>query len=187
MRRLVALVMIVVLCPLGAADFKVARTDDVVKLIDGTEVRGTVIAVGIKAVIVAVEDREVVIPRAKVESIVRGAARAETLKFMTDPVDGVKVITGKGFRDEGPGAEEGELEQPPERKEGEKPARPGRDRKGPKRRIDAGAIRRHMKRDKRFELMVKNLGGPDKVAEMAKNMDEETLEKMLGKFLGGSK
>lgn len=190
MRRFLALAAALSLCPLGAADFKVLRTDDVVKLVDGTEVRGTVIAVGMKAVIVAVEDREVVVPRSKVESIVRGATRAETLKFTTDPVDGLKVITGRGFRDEkAPAEEEGEVGEAPAEKKEEKrgPARkPGRKpgRKPSGKGLDADALRRLMKRDKRLERMIKMVGGPEKAAELAKNMGEDALKELLG---GGKK
>ncbi len=183
MRRLAALAVVLSLSRAGVADFKVLRTDDTVKLVDGTQVRGTVIAVGMKAVIVAVEDREVVIPRSKVESIVRGPARAETLRFTTDPVDGVKVITGKGFRDKATEGEEGE-QTPEEKVEGKRPA-PEPTRMKPKKAIDADAIRRFMKQDKRVEGWVKMMGGPEKAAEFAKRMDESALKRMLGNFAKG--
>ena len=181
MRRLLVLAAAVVLTPVGAADFKVLRTDDVVKLVDGTEVRGTVIAVGMKAVIVAVEDREVVVPRAKVETIVRGPSRAETLKFMTDPVDGLKVITGTGFRD-GEAAGEVQAEEGPAEEKKPEPA-PKHERKPSVKDLDADAIRRLMKRNKRLERLVKTLGGPEKAAEFVKRMDKDALERMLGNLV----
>ena len=187
MKRLLVPAVILTLGAVGRADFKVLAAEDVVTLIDGSEIRGTVIAVGMKAVIIAAEDTEIVIPRSQVESIVRGPTRAETLKFMTDPVDGLKVITGKGFREEEVAAE-GELEAASEEKKGEK-ARPKRKRgpKATKRAITPDAIRQLMKRDKRLEQWVKIIGGPEKAAEFAKRMGDDALKKLLGDLVGGKK
>ena len=91
----------------AVADFKVADTTDTVFLVDGTKIEGTVIAVGMRSVIIVVkgekegEAKEVVISKANVERIERGGGAKETASYTTDPVDGAKVVTGQGFRDSG--------------------------------------------------------------------------------------
>jgi len=88
------------------ADFRVGDTIDEVYLVDGTKIEGTVIAVGIKAVVLVVkgeeegEAKEIVIAKEKVERIVRGEPARDTASFKTDVVDGTKKVTGQGFRDE---------------------------------------------------------------------------------------
>ena len=114
MKRIVMAAAFVFVATAGdvAADFKLAASDDVVILVDGTKIRGTVIAKGLKAVVVVVkgekdgEAREIVIPKTKVERIEKGESDREISSFTTDGVDGIKVVTGEGFRDT-------ESEEPP--------------------------------------------------------------------------
>jgi len=79
------------------ADLRVMDTVDVVRLVDGTEVRGTVLAAGIKAVVVLVEGKQIIIQREQVERIDRGEQEPGIVKsYATEVVDGVKIVTGPG-------------------------------------------------------------------------------------------
>jgi hypothetical protein len=91
----------------AAADIRVIDSDDVVHLVGGEKVRGNVVAAGLKAVVVVVEDKERVIPREQVEKIERGEVRPDAKEYMTDIVRGEKVITGVGFREAEKPAESG--------------------------------------------------------------------------------
>ena len=83
----------------ASGDIKVIPSADKVHLVDGTVVEGTVIARGTKAVVVIVGDKETRVPAEKVQRIEYGAQAAAVSGYMTDPVDGVKCVTGEGFRD----------------------------------------------------------------------------------------
>ena len=92
----------------------VRDAQDVVRLVGGAEVTGTVVASGMKAVVVLVRVeradgeagepaeateaeapvREVVIPRERVERIVRGAESPDPAGYSVAVVDGVKRVTG---------------------------------------------------------------------------------------------
>ena len=85
------------------ADFRVAETQDVIYLVDGTKVEGTIIASGLKAVVIVVKTKpekegeeevtkEVVVPKSKIERIQRGKPAQDVSSFQTDPVEGVKTL-----------------------------------------------------------------------------------------------
>jgi hypothetical protein len=90
----------------------VREAQDVVKLVDGTEVAGTLLAVGMKAVVIIVKAdakenadaaagkaeqkvEEITIPRERVERIVRGTESPDPTGYTVAVVAGVKRVTGK--------------------------------------------------------------------------------------------
>lgn len=177
MRAIVTGLAAAVLSISALADLKVMRTEDVVRLVNGEEIRGTVIAVGIKAVIMIVDDAEQVVPRREVASIKRGEVRPGIKGYQTEAVDGIKVIVGEGFREsEGEGEEEAAAAKP-EKSKGRKKAAKKRGRGG-KQAISQGEIDQLMKNPKIRDL-VKKAGGREKALEMARKYQNDPRFKGL--------
>jgi hypothetical protein len=95
-RSILLLTAALTLAPPALGDLRVLASLDVVVLYDGTSVKGTVIAVGMKAVIIIVDDVERVIPREQVVTIVRGEVNPEVKGYITEVVEGMKRVTGPG-------------------------------------------------------------------------------------------
>lgn len=152
-------------CGLAGADFRVGDTVDVVYLVDGTKIEGTVIAVGIKAVVVVVkgekegEAKEVVIPKTKVERIERGDAAKDTASFKTDTIEGTKRVTGQGFREE---QNEPLAPEAKEEPESNQPAKPT----GPANRNLRKLIEDAMGSNPTVKTLVKQAGGVDQAVQV---------------------
>ncbi len=186
MRTLAAIIAAAVLSAPALADLKVMDTEDVVRLVSGEEVRGTVIAVGIRAVIVIVEERERAIPRREVASIKRGEVRPTVKGYRTEAVDGIKVIVGEGFRDsELTGGEEevaaGSEKPKAGRKRGKKRGKGGRSGI-PQEKVD------ELMKDPKVRDMVNKLGGREKTMEMLeKNRNNPMVKRFMEQFLKSGK
>ncbi len=186
MRALAAFIAAAVLSAPSLADLKVMDSEDVVRLVSGEEVRGTVIAVGIRAVIVIVGEGERAIPRREVASIKRGEVRPTVKGYRTEAVDGIKVIVGEGFRDsELTGDEEAVAaasEKPKAgRKRGPKRGRGGRPA------ISQARVDELMK-DPKVRDMVNKLGGREKAMEMLeKNRSNPMVKRFMDQFLKSGK
>lgn len=182
MRALAAFIAAAVLSAPALADLKVMDTEDVVRLVSGEEVRGTVIAVGIRAVIVIVEEGERAIPRREVASIKRGEIRPTVKGYRTEAVDGIKVIVGEGFRDSELTGGEEEVAAGPEKPEA------GRKRGGGRRpRISRDKVDELMK-DPKVRDMVDKLGGREKTMEMLeKNRNNPMVKRFMDEFLKSGK
>jgi len=177
-RLIVVALCILVAAVQARADFRVGDTVDQVFLVDGTKLEGTVIAAGIKAVVMVVkgekegEAKEVVIPNEKVERIVRGEPAKDTTSFKTDVVDGTKKVTGQGFREE-----ETEPRAPAEEpKQGEKP----KPAKLGDRNIER-QLEKAMGSNPLVKRLVKQAGGVKQAAEMLKNNPQ--LMSRVGDYL----
>ena len=183
MRAFVTVFAAVVLSASALADLKVMDTEDVVRLLNGEEIRGTVIAVGIGAVILIVGEEERVVPRREVVSIERGEIRPTIKGYQTETVDGLKVVVGEGFR-ESESTGEGE-NAAAARLGGKKGARRG---KGSTGRRKGSAISKskvdELMKDPKVRDVVKRLGGRDKVMGMLeKNRSNPMVEKFMKEFL----
>jgi len=165
-RLIVVALCILVAAVQARADFRVGDTVDQVFLVDGTKLEGTVIAAGIKAVVMVVkgekegEAKEVVIPNEKVERIVRGEPAKDTTSFKTDVVDGTKKVTGQGFREE-----EAEPRAPAEKpNQGEKPKAANLGDRNIEKQLEKA-----MGSNPLVKRLVKQAGGVKQAAEMLKN------------------
>jgi len=82
------------------ADLRVERAADTVILTDGTKIAGTIIAAGLRAVIIIEKDQtsERTIKRAEIESFAYGAGSGEVKGYATGvrPEEGLPVIVGEG-------------------------------------------------------------------------------------------
>lgn len=231
---LAGLIATILLAAAARADFKVTEREDVIHLTDGSKVIGTVIAEGLKGVVVLVrvksedgektgaqggektealdgektealgggrtgpETKELLIRRADVVRIERGrdvSNRAEG--FLTDPVNGLKVVTGRGFReqtDEGAGetAGEGETKTAPKASAGRRAKRPAARRSGKTPRSvdeltpqDLAAIAR---RNPQAKTMIDALGGPKTALQFIKqNPQMRSQVNQLLQSQGGSR
>ncbi|MBN1808682.1 MAG: hypothetical protein JW909_06405 [Planctomycetes bacterium] len=172
--RLPAGVIVTVFAALCAqADFKVVETVDVVTLVDGTEIAGTIIVEGSRGVILVKDAEEVIIPRKDILKIKKGEPTPNTKGYTTDPVEGQKVVTGEGFRDGGAasaGPASGGNTAGGGTAAAGNPAGPARGGKGGKPaaggKITPDMVKDMMAKDKRVEAWVKIAGGPDKAAQM---------------------
>lgn len=186
MRALAAFIAAAVLSAPALADLKVMDTEDVVRLVSGEEVRGTVIAVGIRAVIVIVEESERTIPRREVASIKRGEVRPTVKGYRTEAVNGIKVIVGEGFRDsELTGGEDAAAAGPEKSKSGRKR---GRKRgRGGRPAISSDKVDELMK-DPKVRDMVNKLGGREKtMAMLEKNRNNPMVKRFMEQFLKSGK
>ena len=107
MRKWLLAVSALVLATSARGQLKVTDSEDVVTLTSGEKVRGTVIAAGLKAIVMIVDDEERILPREQVESMTRGEASPGVKAYATEIVEGVKVVSGV---DTGEGESEGEGE-----------------------------------------------------------------------------
>lgn len=94
MRKWLLAVSALVLATSARGQLKVTDSEDVVILASGEEVRGTVIAAGLKAIVMIVDDEERILPREQVESMTRGEASLSVKAYATEIVEGVKVVSG---------------------------------------------------------------------------------------------
>jgi hypothetical protein len=184
MRVLSAAVAVLVLSGLAFADLKVMDTEDVVHLVSGEEVRGTVLAVGIKAVIVIVENTERVIPRRDVASIERGELRPTIKGYQTEAVDGIKLVTGEGFRDsDSEGGEEAVAAKPGAAGTPEAAGR-GSDNKP----LISEEMADKLMEDPENRKRIERLGGREKAMEMArKYQDDPQYGPLIRQFLKNGK
>ena len=182
--RLGVLVMLLGLAASSVqADFKVAESRDKITLKDGKEIVGIIIASGRKGVLIVVEDqdgsREIVVPKDKVKSIDRGASSPGTKAFTTDPKDGVKVVSGEGFRDVSKPKKSGNGNKP-KNNQGGKPAQKqtnaGRQRAA---QITPQMINQLAGKDPRVKAFVNMVGGAGKAAQMLNDPEQrKRLEEM---------
>jgi hypothetical protein len=171
----IAMAVAVLAAGSASADLRVLESTDVVYLYDGTEVRGTVIAVGIKAIVIIVDEKERIIPREHVVKVVRGEVKPEVKGYMTEVVLGMKRITGVG-------ESAGEPDDPGEAVAGDgtEPKPPS----GPK--ITKEQLLLMMKGNPVLARIVKAQGGPDKALEwLEKNRSNPEVKKYLDAFLKG--
>ena len=182
--RLGVLVMLLGLAASSVqADFKVAESRDKITLKDGKEIVGIIIASGRKGVLIVVEDqdgsREIVVPKDKVKSIDRGASSPGTKAFTTDPKDGVKVVSGEGFRDVSKPKKSGNGNKP-KNNQGGKPAQKqtnaGRQSAA---QITPQMINQLAGKDPRVKAFVNMVGGAGKAAQMLNDPEQrKRLEEM---------
>ncbi len=179
MNRIAMAIVFALLLAAGdaSADFKLAASQDVIILVDGTKITGTIIARGLKAVVIVVkgendgEAKELVIPKTKVDRIEKGDSDQEISSFTTDGVDGIKVVTGEGFRD----SEDAEPAAPAAEGDSGKPAAGGK--KGDLRK----RIETAMKSNPVVRQMVRNSGGMDNV--MTRLETDEKLRRQVEGYL----
>jgi hypothetical protein len=167
------------------ADLKVMDTEDVVRLVTGEEIQCTVLAVGMKAVVVIVtvedEDKEMLIPRRQVASITRGEVRPTIKGYQTEAIDGVKVVVGEGFRETEPAGGEEALAA----------GRP-KGKKGRKRASEKAAIPRakadELMKDPQVSEIVEKLGGRKKAMELLRqHRDDPRVKRYMDDFLKSGK
>lgn len=204
MRKWLLAVSALVLATSARGQLKVTDSEDVVTLASGEEVRGTVIAVGLKAVVMIVDDEERILPREQVKSIARGEASPGVKAYATKIVEGVKVVSGV---DTGEGeGEEAAGEAPPAA--GPAAAAKGRGKgekgKGGKGKGKAGKGRGQpggvpdISKDRMEQLMKNNpglrdivrdrFGNADKAREWLKqNRTNPEIQKYLEQFLKARK
>ncbi len=94
MRKWLLAVSALVLATSARGQLKVTDSEDVVTLTSGEKVHGTVIAAGLKAIVMIVDDKERILPREQVESMKRGEASLGVKTYATEIVEGVKVVSG---------------------------------------------------------------------------------------------
>lgn len=161
------------------AGLRVLDEEDVVHLTDGTEVRGTILATGPRAIVIvlAEEEKERIIPVSEVDRLERGATRAATKAYKTEPVAGLKMVTGPGSdEDTGPQPEKGAASG-----KGKKPGA-GRPKRGPK--IDKSLLAGAAKKNPRLAAWLKSMGGPEKALEwIEKNRGRSGASKMIEEFM----
>jgi hypothetical protein len=173
MRSVVILLALASAVGTARADLRVLETADVVHLHDGTEVRGTVIAVGIKAVVVIIDDKEVVIPRERVMKIVRGEVGTNVKGYATEVVEGLMRVTGPG---EAGGAAVAAGPQAPATGPGPAAAQGAT--------ITKERLLQLMQSNPMLALIVKKQGGPDKALEwLEKNRSNPDVQRKLEAFL----
>ena len=174
MRMALALTVAALAAASASADLRVLESTDVVHLYDGTEIRGTVIAVGIKAIVIIVDEKERTIPREQVVKIVRGEVKPAVKGYMTEVVLGLKRITGPGESgDGGAGPATPAVAGP-----AAGPPGPG----GPK--LNKQQLLALMKSNPVLARIVKAQGGPDKALEwLEKNRSNPEVKKYLDAFL----
>ncbi|MHC4504566.1 MAG: hypothetical protein ACYTFI_14770 [Planctomycetota bacterium] len=105
MRKWLLTVSVLVLATSARGQVKVTDSEDALTLTSGEKLRGTVVAAGLKAIVIIVDDEERVIPREQVKSMTRGEASPGVKAYATEIVEGVKVVSGV---DTGEGEGEGE-------------------------------------------------------------------------------
>ena len=176
MRATAAALAVVLLSTCASADLKVMQTEDVVRLVNGEEIRGTVLAVGIRAVVVIVDEAEQIVPRSEVASIKRGEVRPNVKGYQTEAVEGVKVIVGEGFRDsEGEGQAVAGAKPKPAKKVAKKPARK---RGGGEGQLTQEKIDQLMG-DPKIRDLVNKAGGREKALGMARKYQNDPRFKAL--------
>ncbi len=179
MRRWLVAASAALLATAARGQIKVADSEDVVTLASGEEIRGTVVAVGLKAVVMIVDDKERTFPREQVERIARGEVSPNMKAYATERVEGIVTVTGPDT-----GAEEGEgTEAGGEALAGkDRPAPVGAAKgkggkgKGKAKGEGGGApdiskdrIQEAMKNNPELRNIVKGIGGPDKAREWIRN------------------
>ncbi len=173
------------------AEIKVMDTEDVLRLVSGEEIRGTVLAVGLRAVIVVVDDKERTVPREQVESIIRGEASPAAKYYATEVVEGLSVVTGPGTGEsEG---EEGVAEEvmaagsrgrntsktAKRAPGGRQPALPN---------VSDREIEKLMQGNPGLRDIVKSVGGSGKAREwLMKNRSRPEIAKLIQQFLKSGK
>ncbi len=183
MRAFVTVFAVVVLsasalCPPAFGDLKVMDTEDVVRLVSGEEVRGTVIAVGVKAVIMIVGDTERSIPRREVASIERGEVRPTIKGYQTEAVNGVKLIVAEGFRESDAEGEEEAFDAEPGTARRPKAGKRAKRAKRGKSPIPEEKVDELMKNPE-VRKLVEKMGGRDKAMEMARKYQGDPRFKSL--------
>ncbi len=173
------------------AEIKVMDTEDVLRLVSGEEIRGTVLAVGLRAVIVVVDDKERAVPREQVESIRRGEVSPAAKYYATEMVEGLSVVTGPGTGEsegEEGSEEEAKLAGPQGRKTPKTAKRaPGR-RRPPLPNVSDGEIEKLMQGNPGLRDIVKSVGGSGKAREwLMKNKSRPEIAKLIQQFLKSGK
>ena len=202
MRKWLLAVSALVLATSARGQIKVTDSEDVLTLTSGEEVRGTVVAAGLKAVVIIVDDEERVFPREQVESMTRGEASPGLKAYATEIVEGVKVVSGVDTG-EGEGEGEGESEgaageaPPAEKPAAAKGGGKGGKGKGGKGKGQPGGAP-DISKDRMEQLMKGNpglrdivkdrFGNADKAREWLKqNRTNPEIQKYLQQFLKGRK
>lgn len=188
--------LLFLLAPLATSgDFKVMESVDTITLTDGSNIEGIIVASGAKAIVIVVEGeagpQEQVVPRDKIKEVKTGAPTAHTKAYTTDPVDGVKVVTGEGFRDTAgqPAGTSGQpaTAQTPPRPQApaarQKPsATPAGTPRAPK--ITAEMIQNMLGKSPQLKTLVNAIGGPEKAAQLVndprRRLELEEMARSLG-------
>ena len=107
----------------------------------------------------------------------RGATKAASKAYKTEPVAGLKMVTGPGSdEDTGPQPEKGAAPG-----KGKKPGA-GRPKKGPK--IDKSLLEAAAKKNPKLAAWIKAMGGPEKaLALIEKNRGRSGASKMVEEFM----
>ena len=93
----IAAVLMVMTASVGLSQsVQVPEMEDLVKLTNGTEIRGTVLIVGLRRVVVLVDEQEMDILPSDVEYIQKVKVPGELSSYLTENVDGMLRIIGKG-------------------------------------------------------------------------------------------
>lgn len=194
MRKWLVAVSAAILAAAARGQIRVPDSEDVLTLASGEEIRGTVVAVGLKAVLVIVDDKERTFPREQVERITRGEVSPNVKAYATETVEGVLVVTGP---DTGEGEGEGEgaatealakEERPKPTRVAKKGGKGGKDKakgrgKGPPG-ITNERIQEAMKNNPELRNIVKGIGGPDKAREWVRNnRGNPEIAKMLEQLM----
>jgi len=176
MRRAFAAGAVLLAALAARADLKVVDAEDVVHLVGGGEVRGTVLAVGLKAVVLLVEEKEKIIPREQVLRIERGEPRQSVKLYATGAVEGVKVVTGPAAPTAA-GAAAGE-----DKASGGAGKGPGQGKEGP--RLTKEFIEDLVRKNPELARIVKSIGGTDKALEwLEKNKSRPEVNKAIEELL----
>jgi len=79
-----------------AGSVKVPEGEDIVRLVDGREFRGTVLCRGPRKIIMLVGEKEMEFEPSRVASVKKVKVPGEVSSFLTAPVDGTEKIVGRG-------------------------------------------------------------------------------------------
>lgn len=153
------------------AGVKVLDAEDVVRLVDGTELRGTLLAAGLKAVVLLVEDEEKVIPREQVLQIERGEPKHAVKSYATDVVEGMRRVKGQAAPDQK--SAEGKTESAP---------RGPQTQTAPK--LTKEFLEELVKKNPELARIVRAFGGTEKALEwLEKNKTDPEVKKALEELL----
>jgi hypothetical protein len=182
------------------AELRVMNTQDVVHFASGEELRGTVLAAGLKAVVLVVETdtgvAERIIPREQVRSITRGGISPTVTIYTAEPVEGVSVVTGIGTAwpseegAEGEGGAGAGRKAPGGAGEGSGGAREDGRRGGGARGtgVTEQQLRELMKKNPGLRRIIDSLGGPDKARRwLEQNRSRPEIRKYIEQFTKGGK
>lgn len=186
------LVVAAVACACSAvlADFKVGESEDVIVLKDDTELRGVVIASGLKAVVIVIQGEngpeERIIVKEDIKDMALGKPSGRTKACTTDPQDGLKVVTGEGFRETKPapkkqsGGKPAAQAKAPQAKQKPAPKQAAKPAQG---KVTPDMIKVLMQQNPQLKTFVNRVGGPEKAAALISDPNQrKQLEEMARKF-----